>query len=278
MEKMTQGLLADMHREFQEVETSTADPLKKAQLSFYIVEKHLRSLKELVAMHPFNSKEEEIKFFKEIKPQFLKELVYFSELYSIEELKPNGSERKQKKYYEQCLVNIQIFFDRNRHLYNYYRTGQVDSDGNFFVRAATEVIAIPDCHLDVDPHFSTSYSSKLGMLQAYEQLRDYLLRAISAIGKQQAPQAGKKRKRNITWTDSKNALIELLYAIHVKGSVNHGNIPIKQLMSDAEEFFNIRLGNVYTAVIGIGRRKKDRTPYLHSAITSFEDWLDEKDE
>jgi hypothetical protein len=278
MEKMTQGLLADMHHEFQDVETSTADPLKKAQLSFNIVEKYLRSLKELVATHPFNSKEEEIKFFKEIKPQFLKELVYFSELYSIEELKPNGSERKQKKYYEQCLVNIQIFFDRNRHLYNYYRTGQVDSDGNFFVRTATGALANPDYHLDIDPNFSTSYSSKFGMIQAYEQLREYLLRAISLIGREDAPQTGKKRKRKITWTDSKAALIELLYAIHVKGSVNHGNIPVNQLMSDAEEFFNIRLGNVYTAVIGIGRRKKDRTPYLHSAITSFEDWLDEKDE
>lgn len=141
---MTQGLLAEMHCEFQDVESSTADPLKKAQLSFNIVEKHLQSLKEFITSHPFKSKEEEIKFFKEIKPQFLKELVYFSELYSIEELKPNGSERKQKKYYEQCLVNIQIFFDRNRQPYNYYRTGQVDSDGHFFVRTATDILANPD--------------------------------------------------------------------------------------------------------------------------------------
>jgi hypothetical protein len=278
MEKMTQGLLADMHREFRDIETSTEDTLKRAQLSFNVVEKHLRVLKDFIAARPFDSKEEEIRFFKEIKPQFLKELVYYAELYSIEELKPNGSNRKQRKYYEQCLVNIEIFFDRNRKLYNYYRTGEVDFDGHFFVRAAPDVLSNPDNRLDLDPNFSTSYSTKLGMLQAYEQLRDYLLQAISVIGREQVPQPGKKGKRNTTWTDSKNALIELLYAIHVKGSVNHGNISIKQLVSDAEEFFNIRLGNVYTAVLGIGRRKKDRTPYLHSAITSFEDWLDEKDE
>jgi hypothetical protein len=278
MENMTQRLLADMQREFQEVEVSTEDTLKKAQLSFNIVEKHLRVLKDFITTRTFNSTEEEIRFFKEIKPEFLRELVYYAELYSIEELKPNGSNRKQRKYYEQCLVNIEIFFDRNRKLYNYYRTGQIDSDGHFFVRTTTDTPANPDYRLDLDPNFSTSYSNKLGMLQAYEHLREYLLGVISDLGRNKVPRPGKKKRRNITWTDHKTALIELLYAVHVKGSINHGNIPINYLMSAAEEFFNIRLGNVYTAVLGIGRRKKGRTPYLHSAITSFEDWLDEKDE
>ncbi len=278
MEKTTQGLLAEMHREFQEVETLIADQLKKAQLSFNIVEKHLRTLKEFIVARPFAGPEEEIRFFKEIKPQFLKELIYYAELYSIEELKPNGSERKQRKYYGQCLANIEVFFDRNRDLYNYYRTGQVYSDNHFFVRKANDIPINPDYRLDLDPNFSTSFSNKLGMLQAFEELRNYLLRLMRGSRKNRTPITAKKRKRNQTWTDTKAALQELIYAIYVKGSVNNGDITIKQLKEDAEEFFNIKLGNIYTGVISIGRRKKERTPYLHSAIVSLENWLDQKDE
>nr|WP_067054233.1 RteC domain-containing protein [Mucilaginibacter sp. L294] len=277
MDKITESLLAAMHLELQKTAVEIDDKLQQAEKSFNVVEQHIQKLKEFISTYSFGTSEEEIRFFKEIKPQFLKELIYFSEVFYIEAGKPLGSEAKQKVYFEQYLMTIEVFFDRNQQLYNYYRTGQVYSDENYFVRKAVGVPLNPVYTQDLDPEFSTPYSYMLGQIQAYEHLREYLLRVISNE-KQGQMDATEKEKRNTTWTDSKAALIELIYAIHAKGSVNFGNITIKQLVADMECFFNIRLGNVYTVLLGMGIRKKIRTPYLHNLIGSLENKLDEKDE
>lgn len=43
------------------------------------------------------------------------------------------------------------------------------------------------------------------------------------------------------WTDSKTALVELIYAICASGSLNHGQCKIRGLTAFFEQIFNIRL-------------------------------------
>jgi hypothetical protein len=276
MEKYTTGLLANMHLELQKAALGAANNLQLAERSFRIVESHIEKLKEYILSYQFKDKEEEIRFFKEIKPQFKKEQIYYSELFSIEEDKPQGSKKKQKQYYNQCLTAIEVYFDRNQKLYSYYRSSRADSDEIYFLRQATwrteQLIPIHD----VDRNFATPYSNTFSVLQAYEMLREYLNRAMEFESKE-AVITGEKKKRNVTWTDSKAALIELVYALHSRGSVNFGNITVKQLVDDLEDFFNISLGNVYTGLLAMGIRKKGRTPYLDSLKQSLENRLDDRD-
>jgi hypothetical protein len=235
----------------------------------------MQKLKEFISSYQFKDNQEEIHFFKKIKPMFQKELTYFDELFLIEGGRPIGSKKKQKGYYAQCLIAIEVFFSRNHHLYNYYLTDKVHSDETFFLRQSAGLPQQLVYTHDLDRNFSTPYSITLSKLQAFEQLREFLLRAMTL--KEPAIQYKEtKKKPNITWTDPKSALIELIYGIHAKRSVNSGNITIKQLVDVVEYMFNIRLGNVYPVFIGFGIRKKSRTPYLHSVIDSLEDKLDEK--
>jgi hypothetical protein len=280
MEKFINDLLGQMHIELQKtaIEVEADNYLQLAERSFYIVESYMEKLKEFISPYQFKYQEEEIRFFKEIKPMFQKELFYFNELFSIERDKPIGSKKKQEKYYGQCLIGIELFFDRNQDLYNYYRTNKTYSDEIYFLRKTSgHPHQLVYTH-DLDRNFSTPYSITLSKLQAFEQLREFLLRFMERTTTLGLSVADEKQKRNTTWTDSKAALIELAYAIHAKGSVNFGNISIKQLVGDLESFFNIRLGNVYTVVLGMGIRKKTKTPYLHGLIDSLENWLDDKDE
>lgn len=277
MEKYTSDLLASMHIQLQKVALNAENNLQLAEHSFHVVESCIEQLKEYILSNGFKSIEQEISFFKEIKPLFQKELVYFFEVFAIESDKPQVSIEKQKSYYNQCLNSIDLYFDRNQKFYNYCRANKAYLDEIFFLRQSPGTEEWPINKHDFDSRFSTPYSMTLSTLQAYERLREFLQIAIATEG---SPilQAAEKKKRNVAWTDSKAALIELLYAIHSRGSVNFGNISVKQLVTDAEDFFNINLGNVYTSLLTMGIRKKGRTPYLHSLIQSLENRLDEKDE
>ena len=69
MEKYTTGLLANMHLELQKAALEAENNLQLAERSFRIVESHIEKLKEYILSYQFKDKEEEIRFFKEIKPQ-----------------------------------------------------------------------------------------------------------------------------------------------------------------------------------------------------------------
>lgn len=55
------------------------------------LQQSLEDLRTYIVNHPFSSKEEEIYFFKHIKPEVLSRLLYFTEIYNTEMRKPHGS-------------------------------------------------------------------------------------------------------------------------------------------------------------------------------------------
>jgi hypothetical protein len=276
MEKYTNELMGLMQLELQKIAAGASNNLQKAQRSFYLIEEMIRKLKEFIADYRFKDTNEEIRFFKVIKPSFQRELIFFEKLYYIEAMMPVGSDLAEKEFIAQYLKRIQAFFEENKYLYCYYLTEDTSQDKNYFVREVVQNSFLPVSLSDMDTHFSNPYSFALAKIQAYEQLRDYLIALMNA-DRPAASITEQKKKRNLTWTDSKSALIELVYAIHSRGSVNFGKGNIKVLVAELEDFFNVRLGNVYTVYLGMGIRKKSRTPFLDSLKQSLENKLDEKD-
>lgn len=52
----------------------------------------LQELRKRLDTYTFSSKEEEILFFKEQKPEFLSRFLFFNKIYQIEAKVPNGSD------------------------------------------------------------------------------------------------------------------------------------------------------------------------------------------
>ena len=91
-------------------------------------------MREYVKMQGFSSIEEEIYFFKEMKPQIESLLLYYNQLLGIEINKPIGNKRQEEEYYEKELQKLKDFFDNNNFLYKYYRSGSTYLDDRLFVR------------------------------------------------------------------------------------------------------------------------------------------------
>jgi len=80
-----------------------------------------------------------------------------------------------------------------------------------------------------------------------------------------------------TWTGTKTELVELIYAIYAKGSINYGNIDIKELIDYFCNVFNTDAGEFYRIYLNIRNRKESRTLYLDSLRDSLNKKMDDDD-
>jgi hypothetical protein len=70
------------------------------------------------------------------------------------------------------------------------------------------------------------------------------------------------------WTDSKTALVELIYAICASGSLNHGQCEIRGLTAFFEQIFNVRLTDIYRTYLEIKVRSTP-TKYIDNLKTAL---------
>lgn len=275
MKQFTRELHSKLLKSIQTVSMISANNIQRAQQAYQEVEKIMNELKAFINPYSFSSKNEEILFFKTIKPKFTRELIYYAELVKIEMFRPVGNFETQQSYNNKIMDRINIFFERNQLLYDYYRMDKNEYDEQMFLRGAEGNLFYPECQVVMDLHFCTVCGYKIGKIQAFEQVARYLQTDLNII---QSTSVHKQDEvMQVTWTDSKAALIELIYAIHAKGSVNNGNNHLQQLVSTLEGAFKVELGNVYRAYYDMTIRKKSRTPYLDGLKVALEQRMDDSD-
>lgn len=275
MKAFVETLFEEMEQSLKQVSRETSNRLQKAERCCQVVNSILIRLKEFMIGYTFRDVEEEIVFFKEYKPLFFKELIFYSELTYIEAKKPIGKKEQVKSYFPHVLDQIQEFFVRNHQLYIYYQLGKIDQDEKLFLKDSKPVSLIPDYSFDFDPSFSTVNSSKLAKIMAYENLTEHIRKIIHRLEMGKA--ADGTEHTNHEWTDSKSALIELAYALHSRGAVNHGKSDVKMIITLMESLFNVQVGNFYRTFQSMRGRKKNRTIFLDSLKESLVKRMDETD-
>lgn len=275
MKAFVEALFVEMELSLKEVSKETSNGLQKAERCCQVVNAILIRLKEFMAGYTFRDAHEEIQFFKEYKPLLFKELIFYSELTYIEAKKPIGKKEEIKSYYPHVLDQIQEFFVRNHQLYIYYQLGKSDQDEKLFMRNSMPVSLIRDYSFDFDPTFSTVNSSKLAKIMAFEDLTDHIRKIIHRL--EMGSDAGRSEVSGHEWTDSKSSLIELAYALHSRGAVNHGKSDVKAIITLMESLFNVQVGNFYRTFQSMRGRKKNRTIFLDSLKESLVKRMDDTD-
>lgn len=244
------------------------------------LQRSLEDMRTYIVNHPFSNKEEEIYFFKHIKPEVLSRLLYFTEIYNTEMRKPHGSIEVLKKYYNDRLDELTSYFESNLDFYQYYRSKATHLDSHYFVRGHIDFKLCPNCvPYDRDPEFSTCYDHKAAQILANDMLCIYLNKKLHGVNKQViiAKSRSFLPEHPFRWTATKIAAVELGYAIYAAGILNNGQADIKEIMTFMEASFQIDLGDYYRTYITMKDRKKDRTSFLNSLIKSLLKKMDEDD-
>lgn len=239
-----------------------------------LIQAYIDELREKVIVYEFSSQEEEIIFFKELKPQILSKQLYFNKIYSIESKFPTGSNEAAKRYLNDHLHSLEYYFNRHLDFHQYYRSGSTIYDRYYFIRGNVDPKLCTDSsRFNSDLQFSTVYDFKVAKIIANDMLRIYLNQRLKMI---EDPTQFRGRKNCRNWTGQKNALVELGYALHASGDIDHGNIDIKEIMDTLGEAFNVDLGEYYRTYVAL-RGKKDRTAYLNSLIDRLTKRMDRDD-
>ncbi len=273
-------LLNDLNEQLNFINIEIDDPIKVCEQAINITLKSLESLKKLLLRKNFKSENEEIVFFKEIKPQFTSKLIYYNKIYKIETRKPHGGQRIVKKYYKNELQKLKSFFDNELEFYRYFRTGSNYLDYKYFVRGKFDIkLNLSSYYFESDAKFATTHSYKVAKIIAHDLLQVYLEDKLLAIdNKQPREKSQVNPKVKQTWTGSKVALIELLYALHSEGVFNNGASDLKDIATYLEHVFDIDLGQYHRAFLEIRVRKSDRTKFLTALKENLIKRMDDADE
>lgn len=280
MREYIDNILQEIDSEIDNFDFYDCDIIENSLAMITRLENILKKLREKIAYYTFTSKEKEIQFFKEQKPEILGKLLFFDKVYQIESKFPNGSDDVVIAYLNDKLDNLTYFFNRNLDFYQYYRSKSTLYDEHYFIRERTDVRLHSDSsRYDRDPKFSTGFDYKVAKILANEMLRIYLNKRLQNIGKEKYLEASRVKylKRPINFTGKKVALIEIGYSLAAAGDINHGNIEIKELMDYLGAVFNVDLGDYYAAYIAMKGRKKDRTAHLNRLIEALTKKMDADD-
>lgn len=259
--------------------TVRSDPERRREC-IASVKRAISDLKERVIDHGFEGLEEEISFFKEIKPRFVSLLLYYAYVDIIEMKKPQGSVSDLRSHYEKELSAIRWFHDSHSSLYHYYKGGFSFLDDKLFVRGTFDLPhPFSTLKIDRDERFSTEADYTVSRILANYRLTEYLENSIRLLNNHPAeflgPVAGKKPLR---WTAKVIDLVELVYGLALTGVFNYGKADIKDIADTFEKLFDVKLGN-YSLLFSqsIRFRKSGSIRLLREMIDSIQEKLDELD-
>jgi hypothetical protein len=234
--------------------------LQIAERSIRVCTEALKSVQETILPRALDG-QQEIYFYKEVKPFFLSQLIFYNRAYDMEVGKPPGGINDQEAYYQKELKRINEFYEDNRFIYRYIRSGATYLDEKlFFHPPAGSIFALYGFDSPAETPFPVCYDHVVARIKAGELLQDYLFSALEEL--HQPGQGGAGTLPRITWTDTKTALIELAYALQSAGVLNSGKIELKEIVDFFQLIFHINLGNYPRTFQEILSRKTGYTNFI----------------
>jgi hypothetical protein len=262
--EFSQTLFSQLEVQLESISLQTTDALNRYGLSLSVAEKHLAELKDFVCSYKFSGKEEEIDFFRNLKPRFESKVLYFEKLISISLKEPHGG-RARYKYYKHELDALRITAEINQDFYRYCISGGTHLDELYFTRAHAGTNKI-----NMDNRFNAKHDHDMALFMATKMVKEHLLKCIHEKSSSTKPDA-------LTWTASKTDLIELIYALQSTEVLKDGEGEIKRLATAFENLFQVNLGNYSRTFQEIRLRKTGRTAFLDKLKSKLEKRMDEFD-
>ncbi|KRT17763.1 hypothetical protein ASU31_00245 [Pedobacter ginsenosidimutans] len=267
--------------ELELVENGTSLGFYAQRLS--IISSALKVLKAHVLSDGFINEDEEIYFFKYLKPRFYMLYVYEVELYNLISGIPIGTDEMVWNYYLSELSALNRFFSQHNFIYNYYAREEKGMDDSFFLRRNLDVLN-PDVASSIlpgitDDGFTTNQDYNFSKFKALEKLRDYILGRIRLVYVKPEPTftVGSELGKKLKWTGEKVELVELAYGIFLSQSINAGKLEIADIVNWLEQSLNIDLGVAYRKFISISRRKNlSYTKYIDGMRDKIVAYISEK--
>lgn len=254
-----------LQKRMKEMEATGPDDLVGMGKALTAMREILSELKRFTVSYEFTDEQEEVKFFKEIKPVLLSQYIYYKKKFQILLFDSFRDRKSRMENYYKVLRKLQHFAYKNQSFYEYCMSGATYLDKQYFIRNNTQLMSV-----EKDEKFSTQYDVKFAKILAHELIKEHILNVI----RKSESNTSDASYNPLQWTTQKVALVELIYALHAAGVFNYGKTDVKQIVNCFEETFSIDLGNYSRIFSEIRIRKSGQTNFidhLKERLLSFTD-------
>lgn len=257
-------MLSDLESKLAAINADEDTTIQSVEDSIRLLISALERLKSFFLKYKFESKSEEIYFFKNLKPVFVSKLMYYNDVYNYTTNQPKGGEKVLRRFYRSELEKLKCYFDENIEFYRYYRTASTFLDNKYFIRGKYDIkLTLDNFYFQADHRFTTTHDFKVARILANDLLQIYLESEIAKLElREERPTM--TAEKSLKWTSSKVALTELIYALHAEGVLNYGKSDLKEVVRLFEDSFGIDLGHYHKTFLEIRERKSERTKFLSS--------------
>lgn len=274
--KNIEGLMKNYKESLKKIEFKNFKKQEELKLKIKIGKNYLHQIRVYVRTKVFESKIDEITFFKSLKPKICGELKFFKNQLDYELEKPFVSVKSQKSFIQSILKNIENKKKRNHLFYAYIKRGGTRHDDKYFMRTheQLELFSISE-FVDCDPEFSTSHDFLASEVVFYKLIISFFKHELYSLDNIEEPISS---NHSLQWSASKSDLIEIIYAFHSLGVLENGNLDIKEIALFFEKVFNISLGDFYRSFQDIRSRKINQTKFIDKLKESLNERLTILDE
>lgn len=278
MEIVLSKIITQIHHQEDKLSSQMMRTADEAFEMTLFLKEMLSIIKARVLQDSFADEQQEIDFFKNIKPQILGKLIYYNKIFRIETTCPVSNGKIHQSYYENLLKSLKSEYKEsicNEDFYRYYRAGRTDRDHTYFRLGQINYHdGLKSGVFEIDLSFSTYYDNKVAYIIANELLYTYMLTKINPEENPDAILLNGDANKDISWTNSQNALIELIYALYASNSIAFGKIGIRKLALIFQVLLRTPLNDIHHSFHRMKTRAGSRTAFLDQLKISLEEYMD----
>ena len=222
------------------------DALNMSVMAMQVIYGVVKQVKDYVLTNGFADINEEIVFFKELKPLLHSKLIYYMEIKEIESKRILYANKEfVRAYLIEQVERLTGYLEENIYTYKYLQLGSTFLDEALFTRKNVLEFSCVDRD-NLDDSFMTLWDNKVSRILAYQMLLEYLNSEILLLDKPFS------KSSKLVWHGTKRGLVELIYALVTKECF--GEATIKDLADFFQLNFIVDLGDYY----GIYKELKER--------------------
>jgi len=231
--------------------------LERLTQSLKLIDAAVKQINSIAASSTFESREDEVYFFKHLKPEILACRIEEVMRYNLTINTPIGTAESKIKYFQDELKARQSYFRMNTYHYQYFKNGLSDLDHLYFLRDAGPLTVPVVEFSEADTEFSTPMTYLFANFIAYEHIQFYILQQIAEL---KFPENHQLRsaitEADLKWTGDSVNIVELAYGIWLTGQLNNGNASLNQIVRWLEANLQVNIGIIQRRFSEIERRKR----------------------
>lgn len=258
--------MIQLRAQLSELNLFGEESISQIRTALQLIRSTTTSIEKEIDDNYFVCQEDEIYYFRHVKPPLYSLQIAYRKILKLELLRPSFSKKEFKSILKQKLDFIQGHYIDYPEFTRYYNSTSTDKDQRYFLRA--NCIDLDCFPLYYDDTNSTGYDVVAAYLLAYKFLIDH-------YDQNEKKGQFETNQLNTLWSSDKLDYVELVSGLHIMASLNMGKDDLKKVNSQLCHMFNIEIKDFYGKRNEIKSRKGIKFRYIKEMFDRLEEHFDE---